>query len=175
MYRFSSLFWVWCTRLLTNPEQTLETSTFVTGNMLSLGWSFTTPGSVTGMRGSCVIIPCLFSYTNSQPAGLRVAWYSIQGNGYLPVYDERQNVISTFSKMTSVIGSVGEGNCSLKIEKLQMSHNQERLYPWVDKNPITSYHTVGQRLYDKTTQLIVVGRCLKRPMTIFMTFHYYIH
>lgn len=91
------------------------------------------------------------------------------------MYDERQNVISTFSKMTSVIGSVGEGNCSLKIEKLQMSHNQERLYPWVDKNPITSYHTVGQRLYDKTTQLIVVGRCLKRPMTIFMTFHYYVH
>lgn len=138
--------------------------------MLSLGWSFTTPGSVTGMRGSCVIIPCLFSYTTSYPADLRVAWYSLQDNGYLPVYDERQNVISKFSKITSVIGSVGEGNCSLKIETLQMFHNQERLYPWVDKNPITSYHTVGQRLYDKTTQLIVVGRCLKRPMTIFKTF-----
>lgn len=157
MHRFYLFIFFECD-VLTNTRWTLETSIFITGNMLSLGWSFTTPGSVTGMRGSCVIIPCHFSYTTSQPAGLRVAWYSLQGDEYRPVYSERQNVISKFSRKTSIIGSVGEGNCSLKIENLQMSHNEERLYPWVDKNPITSYHTVGQRLYEKTTQLIVVGR-----------------
>lgn len=131
--------------------------------MLSRGWFFTTPDSITGMRGSCIIIPCRFTYSISQPADLRVIWYLLQSNGYPPVFDERQNVISKFSGITSLIGSVGERNCSLKIERLEMSHNQDRLYPWVDKNPITSYHTVGHTFYDKTSQLIVLGRYLDMP------------
>lgn len=134
-----------------------------TGNMLSRGWFFTTPDSITGMRGSCIIIPCRFTYSISQPADLRVIEYLLQSNGYPPVFDERQNVISKFSGITSLIGSVGERNCSLKIERLEMSHNQDRLYPWVDKNPITSYHTVGHTFYDKTSQLIVLGRYLDMP------------
>lgn len=134
-----------------------------TGNMLSRGWSFTTPDSITGMRGSCIIIPCRFTYSISQPADLRVIWYLLQSNGYPPVFDERQNVISKFSGITSLIGSVGERNCSLKIERLEMSHNKDRLYPWVDKNPVTSYHTVGHTFYDKTSQLIVLGRYLDMP------------
>lgn len=134
-----------------------------TGNMLSLGWSFTTPDSITGMRGSCIIIPCRFTYSISQPADLRVIWYLLQSNGYPPVFDERQNVISKFSRITSLIGSVGERNCSLKIERLEMSHNQDRLYPWIDKNPITSYHTMGHTFDDKISQLIVLGRYLDMP------------
>lgn len=126
--------------------------------MRFLDWSFTTPRSITGMRGSCIIIPCQYTYTVSPPAGLRVKWYSLQGNQNLPVHDETQGVIAKFRRITTVVGSVETGNCSLKIEKLEMSHNQERLYPWLDKNPITSYHTEGQNLYDKTTQLIVSGR-----------------
>lgn len=130
----------------------------LTGNMLSRGWSFTTPSRITGMRGSCVVIPCRFSYATTQPAGLTVIWYLFQDNVYIPVFDTKQSVIGRFRGITSVIGSVTEGNCSLKIERLEMSHNQNRLYPWIDKNPITSYHTQGHSLYDKTSQLIVSGQ-----------------
>ncbi|XP_073340707.1 uncharacterized protein [Pagrus major] len=127
-------------------------------NMLSRGWSFTTPGSITGMRGSCIIIPCSFTYSADRPSDLRVIWYLLQSNRYPPVFDERQSVVGKFIGITSLIGSVGRGNCSLKIERLDMSHNKDRLYPWVDKNPITSYHTMGHTFYDKTTQLIVSDR-----------------
>lgn len=131
-----------------------------TGNMLFRGWSFTTPGSITGMRGSCIIIPCRFTYSTSKPAGLRVIWYLYQSNRYPPVYDQSQTVISKFYGITSLTGSVENSTCSLKIEKLEMSHNQDRFYPWIDKNPITSYHTMGQGFYDKTSQLIVLGKYL---------------
>lgn len=131
-----------------------------TGNMLSRGWSFTTPASITGMRGSCIIIPCRFSYSTSQPSNLRVIWYLFQSNGYSPAFDARKNVISRFNGRTSLVGSVAEGNCSLKIERLEMSHNQDRLYPWVDVNPITSYHTQGYSFIDKTSQIIVLGKYL---------------
>ncbi|KAK5862485.1 hypothetical protein PBY51_017876 [Eleginops maclovinus] len=100
-------------------------------NMLSRGWSFTTPNSITGMRGSCIVIPCTFTYSISQPSDLEV-----------------------------------ENNCSLKIERLDMSHNQDRLYPWVDKNPITSYHNLGHSFYDKTCQLIVSDEAQEPQMSI---------
>ena len=129
-----------------------------TGNMLSRGWFFTTPDSIAGMRGSCIIIPCRFTYTASQPADLRVTWYLFQTSGYPPVFDQRQNVISEFNGLTSLTGSVSAGNCSLKIERLEMSHNQDKLYPWADKNPITSYYNPGSTFSDKTTQIIVSGK-----------------
>lgn len=148
------------------PATLLQKFPLFTGNMLSRGWSFTTPGSITGMRGSCIIVPCSFSYSTSQPANLRVIWYLFQINGYPPVFDERQTVFSKFRGKTSLIGSVTERNCSLKIDRLEMSHNQDRIYPWVDKNPITSYHTVGHTFYDKTSLLIVSGNIWMNEFTL---------
>lgn len=130
---------------------------YLTGNMLSRGWSFITPERITGMKGSCLIIPCRFTYSVSQPSDLRVIWYLLQSNQYPPVFDQRQSVISKFRGKTSVIGSVSGGNCSLKINSLEMSHHKDRLYPWIDVNPITSYHTQGFSFSDKTSEIIVSG------------------
>ncbi|KAL7393025.1 hypothetical protein ABVT39_005495 [Epinephelus coioides] len=135
-------------------------------NMLSRGWSFTTPSSITGMRGSCVIIPCTFTYSVPQPSHLRVIWYLFQSNGYPPVFGEGQSVISEFRGITRLIGSVSERNCSLKIERLEMSHNQDRLYPWIDKDSITSFHSVSHALLDKTSQLIVSERAQEPQLNI---------
>ncbi|XP_068425817.1 uncharacterized protein, partial [Clinocottus analis] len=137
-----------------------------TGSMLSRGWSFTTPGSISGMRGSCIIIPCTFSYSISQPADLRVIWYLFQRNRYPAVFDEGQTIVSKFNGRTSLVGSVGERNCSLKIERLEMSHNKDRLYPWVDKNPITSYHGLGDAFEEKTSQLIVTDNAQEPQLSI---------
>ncbi|XP_074510099.1 uncharacterized protein LOC141779249 isoform X2 [Sebastes fasciatus] len=156
-----------CHARFTGAQTTEKSITLrVKRNMLSRGWSFTTPRSITGMKGSCIIIPCTFTYSIAKPADLRVIWYLFQSNGYPPVFDERQNVISKFNGITILIGSVGEGNCSLKIERLEMSHNQDRLFPWVDKNPITSYHSLGHALYDKTSQLIVLDRAQEPQLSI---------
>ena len=59
-----------------------------------------------------------------------------------------------------MIGSVGERNCSLKIDKLDMSHNEDRLYPWVDENPITSFQNMDAKFAEKTSQIIVSGKYL---------------
>ncbi|XP_026226633.1 uncharacterized protein LOC113169450 [Anabas testudineus] len=135
-------------------------------SMLSLGWSFTTPGSITGMRGSCIIIPCSFTYSRSQPSDLRVIWYLYQSNEYPCVYDQKQSAIRKFEGTTSLIGSVKDMNCSLKIEKLEMSHDQDRLYPWIDQHSITSYHIPGNKFLDKTTQLIVTDQAQEPQLSI---------
>nr|XP_014267520.2 uncharacterized protein LOC101486455 isoform X2 [Maylandia zebra] len=124
-------------------------------NILNLGWSFTAPATITGLKGSCLTIPCKFSYKNSQPKDLQVIWYLYQRNEYPAVYNQEGTVIRKFNGRTSLTGSVTEKNCSLKIERLEMSHNRDRLYPWIDKNAITSYHTKGHSFYDGSTELIV--------------------
>ncbi|KAM4601205.1 uncharacterized protein ACJ7VT_021004 isoform 2-T2 [Polymixia lowei] len=135
--------------------------------ILSRDWSFTTPGSITSMRGSCVVIPCSFTYISSQPAGLSVIWYLYQSHGHPVVFDQTQSIIDVrFRGRTRLIGSVEQGNCSLQIERLEMSHNQARLYPWIDKNPITSYHTVDQNFYDKTSQLVVSDQAQQPQVSI---------
>lgn len=143
--------------------------------MASRAWSFTTPYSITGMRGSCIIIPCRFTYNIFQPADLRVIWYLFESNGYPSVFDERNNVISKYRGKTSLTGSVKDRNCSLKIEKLEMSHNQDRLYPWIDKSPITSYHSLEHTFYDTSTQLIVLGKYLDMFIPSFQSFQHYFH
>lgn len=133
----------------------------LTGSILTLGWSFTTPSSLVAIRGSCIIIPCSFSYSKSQPTNLRVIWYLYQSNHYPPVYDQQQMVMAKFNGLTTLLGSLGEKNCSLKIESLEMIHNGDRLYPWIDEHPITSYHVPGSKLYDKTTQLVITSKYVK--------------
>ncbi|XP_029929189.1 uncharacterized protein LOC115374422 isoform X2 [Myripristis murdjan] len=134
--------------------------------MMSRGWSFTTPSSITGMRGSCVVIPCSFAYSTSQPPDLRVIWYLYQSQGHPSVYDNGQSTIDRFRRGTSVIGSVKERNCSLHIDRLEMLHNQDRVYPWVDKNPITSYHAFHQSFFDKTTLLVVSDHAQQPQVSI---------
>ncbi|CAJ1061623.1 uncharacterized protein LOC122881428 isoform X3 [Xyrichtys novacula] len=129
-------------------------------SMLSRGWSFTTPGSITGTKGSCIIIPCRFTYSSRQPDGLGVIWY------LLVPFDQRQGAVSEFKGRTSLIGSVKDGNCSLKIEQLEMSHNQRRLFPWVDVNPITSYNTQGFSFNDKISQIVVLEHAEKPQMNL---------
>ncbi|XP_055019477.1 uncharacterized protein LOC110171494 isoform X2 [Boleophthalmus pectinirostris] len=136
-------------------RQEASISLRVKRNMMSLGWSFSAPSSISGMAGSCVVVPCTFTYSHSRPTDPKVIWYLYDSKGYSPVYSQNQGMVSKYSSRTSLIGSVKDGNCTLKIERLQMSHNQDRVYPWVDKNPITSYHTTGFSFYDKTTQIIV--------------------
>lgn len=101
------------------------------------------------------------------PADLRVIWYLFQGNQYSPVFDERQNVIRKYQGMTSLNGTVGKQECSLKIDKLDKIHGQDRLFPWIDKNPITFYHMEGHSFYDKTTQIVILGRYLDRTTLSF--------
>ncbi|XP_043973386.1 myelin-associated glycoprotein isoform X2 [Gambusia affinis] len=150
-------------------RQTLEKSMTirVKRNMLNLDWSFTTPGSVTGMKGSCVIIPCKFSYSKAQPGGLQVVWYLYQSNGRADVFNQKQsNILSRYKGITHLTGSVSDSNCSLKIDRLDMSHNEDKLYPWVDINPITSYHSQGHSFLDKSTKIMVSDHAQEPQMSI---------
>ncbi|KAJ8332798.1 hypothetical protein SKAU_G00416940 [Synaphobranchus kaupii] len=126
--------------------------------MFSLGWSFSMPSQVTGLRGSCLVIPCKFEYISPLPSDLKVMWYKYATEGYPVVYDPEHpdDVISDFKGKTYQYGSSTDKKCSLKISPLELSHHKQRLYTWVDPKPISSYHR--QNYQDKTVELYVTDR-----------------
>nr|XP_015224173.1 PREDICTED: Schwann cell myelin protein-like isoform X2 [Lepisosteus oculatus] len=103
------------------------------------GWTVTLPKHMTGLRGSCMVIPCSFDYSSDPPKNFIVVWYQYAGHGYPLVFDERNpnNVIDKFRQRTRLVGNVDARNCSLKITDLNMSHHKEKIYPWVDPDYIS--------------------------------------
>uniref|UniRef100_W5MDN7 Ig-like domain-containing protein n=1 Tax=Lepisosteus oculatus TaxID=7918 RepID=W5MDN7_LEPOC len=102
-------------------------------------WTVTLPKHMTGLRGSCMVIPCSFDYSSDPPKNFIVVWYQYAGHGYPLVFDERNpnNVIDKFRQRTRLVGNVDARNCSLKITDLNMSHHKEKIYPWVDPDYIS--------------------------------------
>ncbi|XP_050984748.1 uncharacterized protein si:dkey-238d18.5 [Labeo rohita] len=81
-------------------------------------WRANVPESVVGLSGSCVEIPCKFSYpakkTYTEFTGI---WY--KGNGESTVYHtDTSKITDTFKGRTSLIGDLRKNDCSLKISSL---------------------------------------------------------
>ncbi|XP_035288843.1 uncharacterized protein LOC118235520 [Anguilla anguilla] len=134
--------------------------------MFSLGWSFSMPSQVTGLQGSCLVIPCHFEYSSTLPSDISVMWYKYTPGEYTVVFSAARpgDVISDFSGKTSLYGSPSDRSCSLKINPVEMNHHRQRLYTWVDPKPISSYHR--QNYQDKTVEIYVTDRVDKPEMQI---------
>ncbi|XP_016370359.1 sialic acid-binding Ig-like lectin 12 [Sinocyclocheilus rhinocerous] len=110
----------------------------------ALGWEVRMPKDINGLKGSCLVIPCSFSYTSYPPQKpRRVVWYQWVSKGYPLVYDPRypDYVIEKFREKTDLYGDPLSRDCSLLIKNLEQSHHGEKLYAWIDPE------NVGWRTY----------------------------
>ncbi|XP_016128434.1 sialoadhesin-like isoform X2 [Sinocyclocheilus grahami] len=119
-----------------------------------LAWEVRMPKEIHGLKGSCLVIPCSFSYTAYPPANpRRVVWYQWVSKGYPLVYDPwyPNNVIEKFKGNTELYGN-SSWDCSLLIKNVEPSHHGEKLYTWIDPE------TVGKStyaFYDVTSTILV--------------------
>uniref|UniRef100_A0A8C1XD07 Si:ch73-380l3.3 n=1 Tax=Cyprinus carpio TaxID=7962 RepID=A0A8C1XD07_CYPCA len=120
----------------------------------ALGWEVKMPKEIHGLKGSCLVIPCSFSYTSYPPKDpRRVVWYQYVSKGYPLVYDPwyPNNVIEKFKGNTDLYGN-SSWDCSLLIKNLKPSHHGEKLYTWIDPE------NVGKStyaFYDVTSTILV--------------------
>jgi len=114
------------------------------------------PKDIRGLQGSCLVIPCSFSYTTNPPKDpRRVVWYQWVSHGYPLVYDPwyPYHVIEKFRGKTDLYGTLG-WDCSLLIKNLEQSHHGEKIYAWIDPENVgrSTY-----RFYDVTSTILVEG------------------
>ncbi|KAK9962505.1 hypothetical protein ABG768_007863 [Culter alburnus] len=85
-------------------------------------WSIEVPTSVVGLSGTCVVIPCKFSYPakGKTYTSFTGVWYT--GNHGSTVYHTDTSKISeVFKGRTSLTGDLHQNTCSLKISSLRSS------------------------------------------------------
>ncbi|XP_073671649.1 myelin-associated glycoprotein-like [Paramisgurnus dabryanus] len=110
----------------------------------TFAWQVTMPKEIHGLQGSCLVIPCSFSYSSYPSTNPhRVVWYQYVSKGYPLVYDPRYPyaVIGKFRGKTDLYGNPSKRSCSLLIKGVDLSHHQEKLYAWIDPE------NVGWRTY----------------------------
>ncbi|CAM4555647.1 unnamed protein product [Leuciscus chuanchicus] len=112
------------------------------------------PKDIHVLQGSCLVIPCSFSYTSNPPKDPRRAvWYQWVSTGYPLVYDplHEDDVIKKFRGKTDLYGN-STWYCSLLIKKLEPSHHRENLYAWIDPENV---RWLTYRFYDVTSTIVV--------------------
>ncbi|KAL1261104.1 hypothetical protein QQF64_008931 [Cirrhinus molitorella] len=120
----------------------------------ALAWEVRMPKEIHGLKGSCLVIPCSFSYTSDPPVNpRRVVWYQWVSKGYPLVYDPwyPNDVINKFKGNTDLYGN-SSWDCSLLIKNLKPSHHGEKIYAWIDPE------NVGKStyaFYDVTSTILV--------------------
>nr|XP_055053795.1 sialoadhesin-like [Misgurnus anguillicaudatus] len=131
---------------------------FLTGVLLyeTLAWEVRIPSEIHGLKGSCLVIPCSYSYTSNPPNNpRRVVWYQYVWSGYPLVYDPRypDSVIDKFRGKTDIYNPTNsDRDCSLLIKSVDPSHNGEKLYAWIDPDNV-GWRTY--KFYDVTSTIIV--------------------
>ncbi|XP_056612038.1 sialoadhesin-like [Triplophysa dalaica] len=121
----------------------------------TLAWEVKMPKEIHGLKGSCLVIPCSFSYTSYPPTNPnRVVWYQWVSKGYPIVYDLKNpsTVIEKFKGKTALYGNTSNRDCSLVITHLDQSHHGQKLYAWIDPDSI-GWRTY--KFYDVTTTILV--------------------
>ncbi len=121
----------------------------------TLAWEVRMPKEIHGLKGSCLVIPCSFSYTSYPPKDpLRVVWYQWVSKGYPLVYDPLSpgDVIEKFRGKTYLYGEPSNRDCGLLITRLETSHHGEKLYTWIDPEHV-GYRTYA--FYDVTPTILV--------------------
>ncbi|XP_034017829.1 myelin-associated glycoprotein-like isoform X2 [Thalassophryne amazonica] len=85
-----------------------------------LPWTATVPSSIKGLPGSCVVIPCIFSYPEPQNPVTHFSgiWMDHMKFIYHPVGSQ---MMQEYSGRTELLGDPTVKNCSLKIDPLQLS------------------------------------------------------
>nr|XP_055053803.1 sialoadhesin-like [Misgurnus anguillicaudatus] len=122
----------------------------------TLSWEVKMPSEIHGLKGSCLVIPCSYSYTSNPPTNpRRVVWYQWVSKSYPIVCDPWNpgKVIDKFRGKTDIYRHNNSGqDCSLVIKSVDLSHNEEKIYTWIDPENI-GWRTF--KFYDITSTIIV--------------------
>ncbi|XP_077697805.1 B-cell receptor CD22-like [Eretmochelys imbricata] len=116
-------------------------------------WRSSLPGTIRALKGSCVVIPCSFTYPGSRESlggPFSVVWYQYRSRGYPEIYNSQDmaSVLAEYQARTQLLGDPEMGNCTLSISPVQ-SEDAMSYYVWINPD------SVRHRFYDVTVRVEV--------------------
>uniref|UniRef100_A0A8C7RW23 Ig-like domain-containing protein n=1 Tax=Oncorhynchus mykiss TaxID=8022 RepID=A0A8C7RW23_ONCMY len=84
-------------------------------------WTAEVPSSVSGLQGSCIVIPCSFNYPEPEkkPSKFTGIWF--KGTHDTIYHPDSSNIIKDYRGRTELVGDLRQKNCSLRIDPLHRS------------------------------------------------------
>ncbi|KAL4657678.1 hypothetical protein GN956_G5062 [Arapaima gigas] len=84
-------------------------------------WRVQVPGTVSALQGSCVVVPCTFTYPGRERKRLTFAGMWLTKDGVFVYHPDAEEVARRFRGRTSLAGDLGRSDCSLKIDHVQQN------------------------------------------------------
>lgn len=90
---------------------------------LAGSWGVSSPGSVAGVQGSCLLIPCIFTFPKDVqiPFGITAIWYyDISGSKKVVIHSEKPDLVDNkYRGRAQLLGQVLRGTCNLLLQDLR--------------------------------------------------------
>ncbi|XP_065276018.1 sialic acid-binding Ig-like lectin 5 [Emys orbicularis] len=120
---------------------------------VSGSWTSSLPGTIRALKGSCVVIPCSFTYPGSRESlggPFSVVWYQYRSRGYPEIYNSKgtASVLAEYRARTQLLGDPEMRNCTLSISPVR-SEDAMSYYVWINPD------SVSHRFYDVTVRVEV--------------------
>nr|XP_023969797.1 Schwann cell myelin protein-like [Chrysemys picta bellii] len=120
---------------------------------VSGSWTSSLPGTIRALKGSCVVIPCSFTYPGSRESlggPFNVVWYQYRSRGYPEIYNSKgtASVLAEYQARTQLLGDPEMKNCTLSINPVR-SEDAMSYYVWINPD------SVRHRFYDITVRVEV--------------------
>ncbi|KAL0985013.1 hypothetical protein UPYG_G00151830 [Umbra pygmaea] len=84
-------------------------------------WTAEVPSSVSGLNGSCIIIPCSFNYPGPKIKLSKFTGIWLKNPHEFIYHPDKSKIIKDYSGRTALVGDLRQKNCSLKIAPLHHS------------------------------------------------------
>uniref|UniRef100_A0A8C7CDS5 Ig-like domain-containing protein n=1 Tax=Oncorhynchus kisutch TaxID=8019 RepID=A0A8C7CDS5_ONCKI len=84
-------------------------------------WTADVPKSVSGLRGSCIVIPCSFNYPEPEKKPSKFTGIWLKGTHDTIFHPDISNIIKDYRGRTELVGDLRQKNCSLRIDPLHDS------------------------------------------------------
>ncbi|XP_077312678.1 B-cell receptor CD22-like [Lithobates pipiens] len=95
--------------------------------------TFELPKSMNILEGSCVVIPCKFTYANPKPV---IKWLHYSKSNHGEIYNSNNSslVLKSFLGRVFFVGDLAKGNCTIKINNVNFMDNA-LYFPQIDYDP----------------------------------------
>ncbi|XP_046894329.1 myelin-associated glycoprotein-like isoform X2 [Hypomesus transpacificus] len=93
--------------------------------VFSDGWTATVVKDMTALVSSCVVVPCSFKYTGANRPTSRLSgiWHFKEKPKENIYHEDSVKIVDNFKGRTKLLGSLGEGNCSLMMDQVKDHDN----------------------------------------------------
>ncbi|XP_013864113.1 myeloid cell surface antigen CD33, partial [Austrofundulus limnaeus] len=88
-------------------------------------WTASVEEQIDAVVSTCVVVPCSFSHPGGElpSSRLRGIWHRKGDQSQIIYHDDRSRILDSFKERTKMLGSLGQGNCTLEIRPVNDHDN----------------------------------------------------